>query len=100
MPVSHLRGRFATIGETIKSDEQEKRLSDYVREYLAAAGRTPAAENWLQRQIDPLVIATLERSGLVEPAKPLRQQRRNRDREKWVEWLFETACREAESRRC
>ena len=58
---------------------------DYAREIRQAA-------------IDDVVRRTLERSGLIKPAAPLRRQIRNKCREAWIEGLFLVACAEAEGR--
>ena len=55
-------------------------------------------EQLRQAVLDWIVQAVLERSELVEPAKPLRQQKRDRDRERMVDALFAVAAAEAESR--
>jgi hypothetical protein len=42
-----------------------------------------------QALIDEIVQAVLERSELIKPAKPLRPQRRDRNREELVEFLVD-----------
>jgi hypothetical protein len=51
-----------------------------------------------QAFIDEIVQAVLERSDLIKPAKLLRKQRRDKNREEWVDALFLAAAAEAERR--
>jgi hypothetical protein len=50
----------------------------------AALGRRLARE-----RADDVVIATLERSGLIEPEKPLRPQKADANVEQFMDKLFE-----------
>ena len=55
-------------------------------------------EELQQAFIDEIVQAVLERSDLIKPAKLLRKQRRDQNREQWVDALFVAAAAEAERR--
>jgi len=52
-------------------------------------------EELQQAFIDEIVQAVLERSDLIKPAKLLRKQRRDQNREEWVDALFVAAAAEA-----
>jgi hypothetical protein len=54
-----------------------------------------SGEELQQAFIDEIVQAVLERSDLIKPAKLLRKQTPDKNREEWVDALFLTAAAEA-----
>ena len=55
-----------------------------------------SGEELQQAFIDEIVQAVLERSELIKPARLLRKQKPDKNREEWVDALFLAAAAEAE----